>query len=66
MKIKSSRSLVDEALTQIKTISPQDALERINNNTNYVTNDMLEDEYHYNKLGYKIVGEKLEKFLDEL
>ena len=32
MKIKSSRSLVNEALTQIKTISPQDALERINNN----------------------------------
>ena len=32
MKIKSSRSLVNEALTQIKTISPQEALERINNN----------------------------------
>ena len=33
---------------------------------NYVTNDMLKDVNHYNESGYKIVGEKLEKFLDEL
>lgn len=33
---------------------------------NYVTNDLLSDIYHYNELGYKIVGEKLEKFLDKL
>jgi hypothetical protein len=33
---------------------------------NYVTNDLLDDEYHYNELGYKIIGEKLEKFLDNL
>ncbi len=31
MKIKSSRDLVSEALTEIKTISPQEALEKINN-----------------------------------
>ena len=31
MKIKSSRDLVLEALNEIKTISPQEALEKINN-----------------------------------
>ena len=31
MKIKSSRDLVTEALSQIKTISPQEGLEKINN-----------------------------------
>ena len=31
MKIKSSRDLVSEALNEIKTISPQEALEKINN-----------------------------------
>ena len=31
MKIKSSRDLVSEALSQIKTISPQEGLEKINN-----------------------------------
>jgi len=31
MKIKSSRNLVSEALTEIKTISPQEALEKIKN-----------------------------------
>jgi rhodanese-related sulfurtransferase len=31
MKIKSSRDLVSEALTEIKTISPQEALEKTNN-----------------------------------
>ena len=31
MKIKSSRDLVSEALTEIKTISPQEAIEKINN-----------------------------------
>ena len=33
---------------------------------NYVTNDLLEDLNHYNELGYKIVGDKLESFLDDL
>ena len=33
---------------------------------NYVINDMLEDYNHYNESGYKIIGDKLEKFLDEL
>jgi rhodanese-related sulfurtransferase len=31
MKIKSSRDLVSEALAEIKTISPQEALEKTNN-----------------------------------
>ena len=31
MKIKSSRDLVTEALSEIKTISPQEGLEKINN-----------------------------------
>ncbi len=31
MKIKSSSDLVAEALTEIKTITPQEALEKINN-----------------------------------
>ena len=33
MKIKSSRDLVTEALSEIKTISPQEGLEKINNNS---------------------------------
>jgi hypothetical protein len=33
---------------------------------NHVTNDLIEDEYHYNDFGYKTVGEKFEKFLDTI
>ena len=33
---------------------------------NYVTNELLDDQNHYNKLGYKKIGEKLEKFLEKL
>tara|TARA_B100001029_G_C15008619_1_gene422731 strand:- start:512 stop:898 length:387 start_codon:yes stop_codon:yes gene_type:complete len=32
MKIKSSRELVSEALNEIKTITPDEALEKVNNN----------------------------------
>tara|TARA_Y100000590_G_C15608642_1_gene972942 strand:+ start:265 stop:648 length:384 start_codon:yes stop_codon:yes gene_type:complete len=32
MKIKSSQTLVNEALSEIKTISPHEALDKINNN----------------------------------
>lgn len=33
---------------------------------NYQTNDLIRDKNHLNEVGHKIVGKKLEKFLDEL
>lgn len=33
---------------------------------NNVSNDLLDGRNHYNEDGYKIVGEKLEKFLNKI
>ena len=33
---------------------------------NYLTNDLLQNKNHLNDIGYKIVGEKLEKFLEKI